>query len=359
MDIAEFLNPVEQQRIATALKSVHPKFDDDGYLAEMLPGIMDIPLKERMRKSTLTLNKTLALPYRKAVEVLKAALPEFKGGMNGMIPPDYIEVYGQNDINFSLKALRDTTSFGSAEFAVRTFLKLDLGQTYAAMLKWTGDQCEHVRRLASEGLRPRLPWSFQLKNLMKNPQPCFELLSSLMADESKYVRTSVANHLNDISKDNPDALLEFVEAADQTNGDTVWIIKKALRSLIKAGDIRTLNYLGFTTPPKIEFANFTLAPSTIGLGEKLEFGFSLESQSNKDQKLAIDYVIHYMKKNGTPSEKVFKLKEVVLKVGQNLEVKKSQTMAHFSTRKLYAGKHRVEIVINGQRFAGAEFTLKL
>lgn len=193
---------------------------------------------------------------------------------------------------------------------------------------------------------------------MKDPTACFDLLGRLMADESQYVRTSVANHLNDISKDNVDELLDFIEAADQGNSDTTWIIKKALRSLIKAGDTRTLNYLGFMTPPKVELAGFRLASESIILGDRLEFSFTLESKSSTDQKLAIDYIIHYMKNNGKQSPKVFKLKEVLLKAGDNIEINKTQKMAHFSTRKLYAGKHMVEVMINGQRFSGAEFRLE-
>lgn len=192
---------------------------------------MDIPLKQRVRRSSEALRATLNLPYRDAIRILLDALPHMSGEFRGEIVPDFIEVYGLKDFEFSLKALRNGTQYGSGEFAIRAYLQHDFSAAYKAMCRWATAPNEHVRRLASEGLRPRLPWAAQLPFLREDPSPCFKLLGGLMTDESKYVRTSVGNHLNDISKDNPEALLRFLNGVDQEQPTTRWITTKALRTL--------------------------------------------------------------------------------------------------------------------------------
>jgi 3-methyladenine DNA glycosylase AlkC len=226
------------------------------------------------------------------------------------------------------------------------------------MCDWAEDENEHVRRLASEGSRPRLPWSFQLKNLVADPSPTGPILERLKADPSLYVRKSVANHLNDIGKDHPELLVERVSAWDLADRHTAWIVKRALRTLIKRGDSRALALIGTTGKAEIRVEVFAVEPARIKLGERITARAKLRSTSNTAQRLVIDYAVHYHKKNGI-SRKVFKLKETELPPGRECELAISQTVKDFTTRKHNAGFHRVELVVNGDVVAETGFDLAI
>src|SRR3954470_14920838 len=178
------------------------------------------------------------------------------------------------------------------------------------MEAWSRDDNEHVRRLASEGCRPRLPWSFKLSALIADPSPVAPILENLRADPSLYVRKSVANHLNEITKDHPDWVLARIDSWNLANSHTAWIAKRALRTMIKKGDRRALAVIGAGDRAEIQVASFEVAPQKLKLGEQLTVALTLSSTARKAQKLVIDYTIHYVKQSGAASGKVFKWKEL-------------------------------------------------
>ena len=346
--LKEMFNAARFRQIAALLAECHPGFDQKHFLQLATTGLEPLSLLQRMRHGTHALRATLPADYPKALAVLRKLAPRIEHGFVGIMLPDFVGVYGHEHFDESLEALHFLTRYSSAEFAVREFLKRDLARTLTVMEGWSRDENEHVRRLASEGSRPRLPWSFQLTALMADPAPVAPILENLRADPSLYVRKSVANHLNDISKDHPGWLLQRLKSWDRSQVHTQWIAKRAARTLIKAGHRQALALFDFNARPAVKLSSFSLTPARIGLGQVIEFAFALQSTSRQPQQLAIDYIIHYVKASGGTAPKVFKLRELTLRAGEPKIVNKRQIVRNFTTRKHYSGKHRLEIQINGR-----------
>jgi 3-methyladenine DNA glycosylase AlkC len=355
--LKEIFNPARFRHIATELSALHPKFDAKKFLALALAGLADLTLMQRLRRMTESLHATLPADFRKALALLRKLAPRINKGFVTLVLPDFVGLYGLDDFPASLDALKFFTPFGSSEFAIREFLRRDPARTLAILETWSRDADEHVRRLASEGSRPRLPWSFKLHALIADPTLAWPILETLRADPSLYVRKSVANHLNDISKDHPTWLLDRLEAWPRDNPATLWIIKRALRTLIKKGDRRALAIIGAGAEPEVVIHDLTVRPQKLKLGDRLTLSFRLESQSPKPQCLVIDYLIHYVKKSGATSAKVFKLKELTLAPRESVTLTRSQEIRDFTTRLHHPGRHAIEIAINGTRLATDSFDL--
>ena len=289
--------------------------------------------------------------------MLRLLAPRMQSKFATLALPDFVALYGLDDFDFSMEALKFFTTFGSSEFAVRCFLRADLHRALATMQVWAFDEDAHVRRLASEESRPRLPWSFRLDALLRDPSLTAPILHRLMADPSLYVRKSVANHLNDITKDQPDWLLAQVQSWPLDNPHTAWIARHALRTLIKKGDPSALAVIGATAEPKVRVTDFVVAPHRLRLGERLILSVTLTSEVQLPQRLVVDYIVHYVKKSGAALAKVFKLKEFTLQPCASLCIARSQTVQDFTTRVHYPGLHSVELVVNGQTLASASFHL--
>ncbi|MBT5901864.1 MAG: DNA alkylation repair protein, partial [Opitutaceae bacterium] len=333
-------------RIAEKLAGAEPRFDRELFLRIALEGLAERELMARLRQTSVAADAALPGSFSDKVAVLrKIAAPE-SNSFVGIWYADFVGQYGTNHTKKALAALRYFTRFGSAEFAIREFILQDPEFTLAEMIRWSTDQNEHVRRLASEGSRPRLPWGKQLGSLVADPRPTREILDNLCEDESLYVRKSVANHLNDISKDHPDYVLEVVNSWDQRNPHVAWITKHALRTLIKKADPATLDFMGFGHPPKLAAVTLSLHPPQVRLGDHLTLSLEILSRGSTAQSLLIDYVVHYVKASGGTSRKVFKWKEIMLGSKSSLTLKKRQLIRDFSTRKHYAGSHQVDIQIN-------------
>ena len=320
-------------------------------------GLDELGIMQRMRQTAVSLHETLPQDFRQGVadpETTRAAhRAQFRGDHAFRVRRALRRL---KHFDLSLDALKFFTRFGSSEFAIRHFLVADFDRTIAVMRRWAEDDNEHVRRLASEGSRPRLPWSFQLRNLIADPSPTGPILEALKADPSLYVRKSVANHLNDIGKDHPDLLVERVSGWDLSDKHTAWIVRHALRTLIKKGDARALALIGTTGKAEVRIEAFAVEPAKIRLGERITTKARLTSTSKTTQRLVIDYAVHYPKKNGL-SRKVFKLKETELLPGADCELAISQTVKDFTTRKHNAGFHRVELLVNGEVVAETRFEL--
>lgn len=357
--LKEMFNEARYRKIARDVAAVFAKFDQKRFLKLTLPELEPLALLQRLRRATEALRETLPTDYPNALTVLHDVAPRWGEGFTALVLPDFVGLYGREDFDRSLDALKFFTQFGSSEFAIREFLRLDLPRTLRVMTKWSRDDNEHVRRLASEGCRPRLPWSFKLRELVADPSPVAPILENLRADPSLYVRKSVANHLNDITKDHPAWVLERIGGWDLENRHTAWIAKRALRTLIKKGDRAALAAIGAGERAQIRMERFAVTPKKLQLGEALTLSCALTSTARKPQRLVIDYAIHYVKQSGAASAKVFKWKELTLAPGETLTLAKRQAIRDFTTRKHHAGEHAVELMVNGERFAESSFALRV
>ncbi len=355
--LKEMFNKKFYQRLSVALANADKNFDAKKFLNDVTHNMEPLSLNERLRNTSIQMKKHLPADYKKSIGILKKVANEMSNGYTALVYPDYVGLYGHDETEFSLESLAHFTSFGSSEFAIREYLKRNPKSTLKTMEKWADHKSEHIRRLASEGSRPRLPWSFKLDAIIKDPSLTRKILEKLNADSSLYVRKSVANHLNDLSKDHPEYMLDVVSSWNKENPQTAWIIKHACRTLIKKGNEKALGIFSFDKNIKVTIDQLKISKPQIKLGESLEFEFALISKGKKPQKLVVDYCIHYFKKTGT-SPKVFKLKEVVLHPGEKSTFKKTQLFVDLTTRKHYSGKHVLEILVNGNIMGKKEFILR-
>lgn len=355
--LKELFNCAFYEQFADSFTTVYNGFERNQFVKDVTRNFEPLSLNERMRNTSVVLQKHLPADYEKALEIMYAVVPTLKTGYTTLVFPDFVSQFGLKHQQLSLEALKYFTRFGSSEFAIRVFLKHDFEKTLATMVEWAGDENHHVRRLASEGSRPRLPWSFKLPQVIENPRITQPILEQLKADPELYVRKSVANHLNDFSKDNPDYMLDLVGSWDRSHPHTAWIVKHGTRTLIKKGNAASMAVFGFEKEVKLLIENFRLVSSDLKLGDVLDFSFDLVSEKQTSQKLVVDYIIHYRKSAGDLSPKVFKLKELHLEPNQRITLSKKQRIQDFTTRKHYAGDHLLEIQVNGVVMAKLSFQL--
>ncbi len=346
--------------LAAALYRHYPSFDRAQFIARIYDEAwQDRALKDRMRHTTTVLHQFLPGGYRAALDILKAAAPALEGsGFLLMSICEFVAVYGLDDWEVSIAAMELFTQYSSAEFAVRPFIVQDTPRMMAQMLSWASHDSHHVRRLASEGCRPRLPWSMALPLFKRDPSPILPILECLKSDPSDYVRRSVANNLNDIGKDNPDVVLDIARRWQKgATEDTQWIIRHALRSLIKAGHRDALELLGYGQDAQVTVEHIRRATDQIQMGEAIVFSFDIVSNADAPQQLMIDYIVHFQKANGTLAPKVFKLTQKTLEPGERLHIEKSHTIRPITTRTYYPGEHALSIQINGMTYDCGRFDL--
>jgi 3-methyladenine DNA glycosylase AlkC len=288
---------------------------------------------------------------------MKEVIPNMHRGYTSLVFPDYVGLYGLNHFDISMDALQYFTSFGSSEFAIREFLRKDFNRTIDVMYKWSRNDDHHVRRLSSEGSRPRLPWSFKLDDVIKNPSVTQPILENLKADPELYVKKSVANHLNDLSKDSPSFMLNLVKEWNHSDPHTSWIVKRACRNLIKQGDKTSLSFFAFEKNVKVAVPDLKLDKTKVKMSDSLKFSFTVESKKSTEQKIVVDYKIHFQKKSGGTSPKIFKLKEINLAPKQQVAIVKRQHFKDLTTRKHFPGQHTLDILINGKVMASKKFSL--
>lgn len=316
----------------------------------------DKELKARMRHISCTLRNYLPDNYGEAIRILKSTFNDinFSHSLENMVFQDFVEVYGLNDLEMSLNALESFTINSSSEFAIRKFILKYPIQTIQQLLLWANSHNEHVRRLASEGSRPHLPWAIALPPFKSNPSQIIDILTLLKDDESPYVRKSVANNLNDISKDNPQLVRElcFKWINHSKNRDA--LLKHACRTLLKASDAYTLNMFGYLKPSNVKLKNF-IVNKKIEMGKEFSFEFDLYSPINLG-KLRIEFAIYFLRKNGSQNKKVFKISEGTYHKKQK-KFHKIYSFKPISTRTYYKGSHKLSILVNGVVFKEVEFTL--
>jgi len=361
-------NPKLVAQMAANIQNVYPDFDAQGFAEAINPELADRSLTERAQLICETLLECLSKEYPEAVQILLASSGrELDGdnleGLDGFyyLPfCKYVSNYGlaEADYEVSMQALYELTKRFTSEGAIRPFLRKYPERTLALLHEWVKDENLHVRRLVSEGTRTRLPWAGHLKQFQEDPTPVLELLEQLKTDPELYVRRSVANNLNDLAKDHPDLVVQTLRRWEKIDNDgTQWIIRHALRSLIKAGHVGALELLGYAPNPAIEIENFRLDSNAVKMGDSMQFHFAVSSKSNQTQSLMLDYIFHFVKANGKTAPKVFKLSKKELESGEMLTFSKKQSFKPITTRKYYPGRHRIQLQINGQAGASLDFEL--
>lgn len=363
-------NPEVAQSLGKQIQNAYPAFAWEAFVAEIVPQLPPLALKERVAVFTAALHHHLPPDYAEAIRILLSIFQAENAPEEGLFKETngwaywpiayFVERYGLEDFDTSLPAMHKITKHFSCEFALRPFLIQYPAQTLAILDRWTTDPSPHVRRLVSEGTRPRLPWGMRLTQFVDDPTPTLALLDKLKDDDSEYVRRSVANHLNDITKDNPDQAITTLQRWNEgePSKNRQWITRHALRSLVKAGDPEALALLGYGTP-QVSLSDFTITPNAIVMGDKFALHFTLHSESATEQKLVVDYIVHFVKASGKTSPKVFKLKTAVLPPHQALTIRKQHHIKPITTRRYYRGEHPVEIQVNGQIVGKNSFTLTI
>lgn len=352
--------------IAAMISAVHPAFNSAGFVREVLDGYDALELMPRGKKIAQALRAYLPDDYGRAVAILLDSLDQPHGRNPGLslasflyLPhTQFVAEYGLAHFELSMRAQHALTQRFTAEFSIRPFLLHHPEATLAQLLAWTQDPSAHVRRLVSEGTRPRLPWAPRLRQFQADPTPVLALLERLKDDPELYVRRSVANNLNDIGKDHPEVLVHTAQAwLQDATAERAWIVGHALRSAVKRGESAALAVLGFGQTAQVVVEQVQISPARVAIGDAVSIAFELHNPLSAPQTVLVDLAVHYVKASGQPRAKVFKLKTLELAPGQTVSLVKKLSLDQMSTRTHYPGRHQVDAVINGQARALGAFEL--
>lgn len=366
------INPALVQAAAGPLQRAWPAFDGERFVALACAGLEALQMKARAMQVCAALEATLPADFHHAAGVIEAALapplhcemaataPDLSAGLHGWIlwsAGEYIARHGQGEPARALAALHALTQRFTAEFAIRPFIVRHPALVFTTLQCWTTDASPHVRRLVSEGSRPRLPWGLRLRALVQDPSPTLPLLAALQDDPCDYVRRSVANHLNDIAKDHPQVVVNWLHthlpgAPEPRRA----LLRHACRTLVKQGHPGVMQAWGLGAALRGE-ATLTLAQRRVTLGGEVTFTLHLRSTSARAQKLAVDYAVHHVKADGSRTPKVFKGWTIDLPVHGQTTLVKRHSLRPVTTRRYHAGEHGLVVQVNGRPVAEGSFTL--
>jgi len=352
-EVRNVFHPQTIHFIATQIHAVYSEFDMTNFISNTLENFHTLTFSQRNLAIYQQLDHYLPDDFPISISILVQALgepitTEELEGYNGFyVMPftHYVAQRGQEHFELSMNALLEMTMRFTSEWAIRPFLVYHETKTLAFLHSIVSHPNPHARRLVSEGSRPRLPWGLRLHQYIQNPTAVFTLLEYLKNEPTRLVQRSIANSLNDISKDHPDQVIKFLTRwKDENVRDVAWIISHATRSLVKSGHQGTLTLLGYSTEISLDTEVF-LPKKSIILGEILEFTFTIHS--HKEQSLIIDYIIGFQKANGSIAPKVFKLTTKKLKIGESISLTKRHPIKPATTRVHYTGQHTLQLQING------------
>ena len=366
------LNPALVRDAGTQLQAAWPAFDKAAFVRRANRGLEALELKARAMQIAAALEATLPDPFDQACKVIEAALApatdadlpatDDGAGLRGWIVwplGEFVARRGLAEPERALVALHALTQRLTAEFAIRPLIVEHPDLVFATLERWARDPSAHVRRLVSEGSRPRLPWGLRLKALVADPSPTLPLLAALQDDPSEYVRRSVANHLNDIAKDHPQLVVEWVRRyLPGASRERRALLKHGSRTLIKRGHAEMLALWGHAARFEGD-AGLKLAPRRVVVGESVALRLDLRASGAVAQALLIDYAVHHVLANGRSSAKVFKGWALTLAPGETRRLEKTHSMRAVTTRRYHAGRHVVDVRVNGQVVAQASFSLAL
>jgi 3-methyladenine DNA glycosylase AlkC len=340
--------------LVDALNKILPSFNEHKFKSLIFNEQFEyMELKERMRHTTLALHEFMPAHFTDAVDIIYQLINELRQLGRGedelafIFVPDYLEVYGIADYDASIPALEFVTQFVSCEFAVRPYLIRYFDKMMAQMKLWSLHENAKVRRLATEGSRPRLPWAMAIPMLKKDPSLVLPILENLKNDPSESVRRSVANNLNDISKDNPQVVLRLANEWLGHGKETDAIIKHGCRTLLKRGHSEILWHYGLDTEGLL-IAGFEINTPVVTMGEAVGFSFAIQNANNAPKTIRLEYGMYFQKANGTLARKVFKISERIFKGGERTVIKRKQSFRPITTRVYYPGLHQLSLIINGE-----------
>ncbi len=348
------------------IAAVFPAFDERAFVRHALKGYDPLELMPRGRKIAEALRQHLPADYPRAAEILIASLDQRSPKTAGQSMASFLFLphvlfvaeYGLEYFEISMRAQYALTKLFTAEFSIRRYLERHQEATLDRLKEWATDPSADVRRLVSEGSRPRLPWATRLRAFQADPRPVLALLELLKDDSDLYVRRSVANNLNDIGKDHPAVLIAtarqwMVGATEERQ----WIIRHALRSAVKRAESGALELLGFGESAQVALRKDRIAPRRVAIGSSVTIACELVSMASRVQRLLVDVRVRYIKANGTHRPKVFKLKTVELAPREALPLSKTLSLMQLTTRKHYPGTHHIELMVNGRAYPLGSFEL--
>jgi len=360
-------------RFTKDLKFVIEDFNTRKFISQIMDDEWEKrEFKQRCWHITTVLKNFLPTNYKDAIAKILELLEQIKDvhdsskiddttfGLSleyGWILDNFVEQYGVDDYETSIKAIEKITQFTSCEFAVRPFIIKYPKKMMKQMLAWSKHEHWGVRRLSSEGCRPRLPWAMALPNLKENPAPIIPILENLKNDVSRFVRLSVANNLNDIAKDNPETVINLAKKWQDKSENINWVIKHGCRTLLKQGNAEAMEIFGFDAVKNIVIKDFKISTPKVKINDSLEFGFKLANNSSKKVKIRLEYGIYYQKANGTLSIKVCRISEKEYEKDSITHITRKHSFRVVTTRVLHFGLHQVSIIINGKELEKYDFEL--
>lgn len=351
--LKDLYSPAFYNRLSSALTTTVPDFDTQKFTQNIFVAHFDsMELKERMKHTSQVLHHFLPKNYPQTITILKKTIEQLRiqgigeDGLAYMFLPDYIETYGIDDFENSVEALEFVTQFVSCEFAVRPFILKYGNEMILQMQQWSLHESHKVRRLASEGSRPRLPWAMGIPFLKKDPASILPILENLKNDPSEYVRRSVANSLNDIAKDHPHIVLQVAKSWSGLSAETDALIKHGSRTLLKQGHAEILKHYGLDDTG-IVLKDFKLLTPAVKIGDSLAFSFTIKNENPTEQKVRLEYAVYYKKQNGQNTKKVYKISERIYAAGAEISIIRKQKFVLITTRKFHLGDHQVSVIING------------
>ncbi|RKS17858.1 3-methyladenine DNA glycosylase AlkC [Flavobacterium endophyticum] len=363
--LKDIYSPIFYDRLADTLAKTVSSFEKKLFIAQIFDDTFSQKeLKDRMRHTTKVLRNFMPDDFGSAADILQKTIILLRENQHGedslayIFLPDYIEMYGIDDYENAVKSIEFVTQFISCEFAVRPFIIKYGDRMIDQMKKWSLHESHKVRRLASEGSRPRLPWAMALPELKKNPEALLPLLENLKNDTSEYVRRSVANSLNDIAKDHPHIVLAVAQKWKGHSKETDAIIKHGSRTLLKQGHPEILSHYGLDSNG-LEITDFKIITPKVKVKESLEFAFAVKNTNDTPKSIRLEYAVYYNKANGQLSKKVFKISERIYASGQKETINRKQSFKLITTRKFYPGLHKLSLIINGDEKDTESFELAL
>ena len=344
--------------LARRFIAVAADFDVCGFTDRTVPQLAGLELKARIELIARELWRALGDRDPTAslaclVEVARAEPPV--DGWAAWPLATVVELFGTSRPSEALDAMEHVTQRMSCEFAIRPFLRDHYDATYARLLAFTDHDDERVRRLPSEGTRPRLPWGMKVQRLLDDPRPGLTLLHRLRHDPSETVRRSVANHLNDVAKTHPELVVETLATWMNEPETDRRMVAHALRTLVKRGEPGALGVLGFTTEPQVVVERFDVSPAVVAMGAHIVLAAELRSVATGPQRLVVDFVVHHVNASGATSPKVFKWTTIDLGPGERRALTKRRLIQQASTRTYRAGTHHVELQVGGRVVAATAF----
>lgn len=349
-------------KFVTCINNVY-RIETDKFVKEALVAFPNLELKERMSKLREMIESYVSEDYKTTLGILSDSLKGLEEGDESFVfgaYQDYIMINGCTDeyVDISLYYMGEFTKYFSAEFAIRCFINRYPDKTFEVLKKWSVSDNVQQRRLVSEGIRPKLPWAIAIDFDYKKAST---LLDNLYFDTERFVTRSVANHLNDISKFDPDFVVETLSKWKDENkqdlAEMKYILNHSLRTSIKKSHVKSLNLLGYKADADIEVCNFTVSSKNISVGDTLEFAFDINAL--EDTSLMIDYNINYPMAKGKRSNKVFKIKKITLKKDDVVTIVKKHPFKIMTTKKLYTGNYKLNLQINGCSYENEDFHMEV